>query len=342
MTEANRSKGAVAARSPSSARLATDADAHANGTADRELVATRVLDAPRELVFKVWTDPDHIGQWWGPRGFSTTSYTMDVRPGSVWRFCMHGPDGVDYQNKITYLEVVEPERLVYKHGGDEDCEPVNFQVTVTFEDQGGKTRLTMRMVFPSPEERDSIIEKYRADEGLIETLDRLGEYTAAMARSKRSALTVTLPTDREILLTRVFEAPRWLVFEAITRPEHVVRWWGYHGMTLTIEEMDIRPGGAWRFVLRAPDGQVYPFKGVYREVVPPERVVSTFIYDVEVIRDFESIETLTLEEQNGKTTMTVRILHQSKEARDGHLQSGMEAGAAQSYDRLAELLRTLA
>ena len=95
-------------------------------------------------MFKVWTDPAHIGQWWGPRGFTTTTYAMDVRPGGVWRFCMHGPDGVDYQNEITYLEVVEPERIVYEHGGDEDCEPVNFQVTATFEDHGGKTKLTMR------------------------------------------------------------------------------------------------------------------------------------------------------------------------------------------------------
>jgi uncharacterized protein YndB with AHSA1/START domain len=316
--------------------------AHADDTSDRELVSTRVLDAPRELVFKVWTDPEHIARWWGPRGFTTTTYAMDVRPGGVWRFCMHGPDGVDYQNKITYLEVVEPERIVYKHGGDKDCEPVNFEVTATFEEHGGKTRLTMRMLFPSPAALAFVIEKYGADRGLVETLDRLGEYTATMARPKRSALTVALPTDREILLTRVFDAPRRLVFDAITRPEHVVRWWGCHGMTLTIEEMDVRPGGAWRFVLRTPDGQVCPFKGVYREVVPPERVVSTFIYDVEVIRDLEAVETLTLDEQDGKTTMTVRVLHQSKEARDGHLQSGMEAGAAQSYDRLAALLKTLA
>src|SRR5207248_2469506 len=93
---------------------------------DREIVATRIFDAPRELVFKVWTDPKHIGNWWGPKGFATTTFSMDVRPGGVWRFVMHGPDGRDYENKITYLEVVAPERIVYKHGGDADCEPVNF------------------------------------------------------------------------------------------------------------------------------------------------------------------------------------------------------------------------
>jgi uncharacterized protein YndB with AHSA1/START domain len=158
---------------------------------------------------------------------------------------------------------------------------------------------------------------------------------------KHHVLTVTLPSDREIALTRVFDAPRRLVFEACTKPQHLARWWGPHGSTLIVCEMDLRPGGAWRFVLRGPDGQEHPFKGVYREIVPPERVVQTFIYDVEGIRDHEAIETLTLDEQDGRTTLRVVVLHQTKEARDGHIQSGMEAGAGQSYDRLAELLKTM-
>ena len=116
---------------------------------------------------------------------------------------------------------------------------------------------------------------------------------------------------------------------------------GPRGMTMTACEMDRRPGGAWRFVLRAPDGQEHPFKGVYREIVPPERVVQTFIFDVDVIRDFESVETMTLVEHGGKTTLAVTVRHQSTEARDGHLNSGMEDGAGQSYDRLAELLATM-
>jgi uncharacterized protein YndB with AHSA1/START domain len=169
-----------------------------------------------------------------------------------------------------------------------------------------------------------------------------GESATTTTEPEQAALKVTLPSDREIRLTRAFDAPRRLVWEAITKPEHVARWWGLRGSTLTVCEMDFRPGGAWRFVLRGPDGQDHPFKGEYREVVPPERVVSTFIYDVEGIRDHESLETLTLDERDGKTTLSVTVLHKSKEARDGHLQSGMEFGAAQSYDRLAELLRTLA
>jgi uncharacterized protein YndB with AHSA1/START domain len=147
---------------------------------DREMVFTRLFDAPRELVFKMWTDPKHIVQWWGPRGFSTTSLEMDVRPGGSWRLVMHGPDGVDYKNKIVYSEVVEPERLVYRHTGEAGYEPVKIQVTVTFEDRGGKTDLMMRMVFESAAERENVIKKYGADKGAVETLARLQKHLATL------------------------------------------------------------------------------------------------------------------------------------------------------------------
>jgi uncharacterized protein YndB with AHSA1/START domain len=149
--------------------VATDEDA-------RTLVTTRVFDAPRELVFAAWSDPNHLAQWWGPNGFTTTTHTFDKRPGGVWRFVMHGPDGRDYQNRITYDEIVKPERLVYHHGGADDVEPVQFHVTVTFEDVGGKTKLTMRAVFPSAAERDRVVKDYGAAEGAKQTLARLAEY----------------------------------------------------------------------------------------------------------------------------------------------------------------------
>jgi uncharacterized protein YndB with AHSA1/START domain len=145
---------------------------------DCEIAAVRVFDAPRELVWKVWTDPEHVGKWWGPNGFTTTTHSMEVKPGGVWRFVMHGPDGRDYQNKITYLEVARPERLVYKHGGDKEVEPVNFQVTVTFREQNGRTRVDMRMVFPSAKARGHVIETYGAFEGLKQHLGRLEAYLA--------------------------------------------------------------------------------------------------------------------------------------------------------------------
>jgi uncharacterized protein YndB with AHSA1/START domain len=153
---------------------------------EREIAATRIFDAPRDLVWKVWTDPGHVGHWWGPDGFTTTTHRMEVKPGGVWRFVMHGPDGRDYQNKITYDEVVAPERLAYRHGGtgakeDRGLEPVSFRVTVTFTEQGGRTRVDMRMVFPSAAAREHVVKTYGAVEGLSQTLGRLERYLAEAA-----------------------------------------------------------------------------------------------------------------------------------------------------------------
>jgi uncharacterized protein YndB with AHSA1/START domain len=157
--------------------------AQARGAASEtaELVFNRLYDAPRELVFDAWTNPKHLARWWGPDGFTTTTRAVDIRPGGVWRFVMHGPDGTDYENSITYDEIVRPERLVYSHSGGEEVEPVTFQTTVTFEVHGGKTKLTMRMVFPSAAERDRVAEKYRAVEGANQTLSRLGKHLETMA-----------------------------------------------------------------------------------------------------------------------------------------------------------------
>ena len=147
----------------------------------RAIVGTRVYDAPRALVFSVWTDPKHLAQWWGPIGFTTTTHSFDFRPGGIWRFVMHGPDGRDYQNRITFDEIVPSERIVYRHDGGEDVEPVQFTQTVTFEDLSGKTRITWRGVFPSAEERARVIKEYGADKGLVQTMARMADYVAAMA-----------------------------------------------------------------------------------------------------------------------------------------------------------------
>lgn len=148
-------------------------------TSDREMVITRVINAPRELVFKAWTDPEHVAQWWGPNGFTNTIQEMDVRPGGVWRFIMHGPDGVDYQNKAVYIEIVKPERLVYTLGTDDDNDPGKFEVTVTLAAQGSRTKVTMRALFPSKAEYEKTKE-YGAVEGGNQTLERLEAYVATM------------------------------------------------------------------------------------------------------------------------------------------------------------------
>ena len=148
----------------------------------RSIIGTRVLDAPRALVFSVWTNPKHLAQWWGPNGFTTTTQAFEFRPGGIWRFVMHGPDGRDYQNRITFDEITPPERIVYRHDGGDDVEPVQFTQTATFEDIGnGQTRLTWHGTFPSTEERARVIREYGADKGLVQTMARLADYVVAVS-----------------------------------------------------------------------------------------------------------------------------------------------------------------
>ena len=149
------------------------------------------------------------------------------------------------------------------------------------------------------------------------------------------ALQVATPTDREIVLTRVFNAPRRLVFDAFTKPELLKRWFGPRGWSLVVCEVDLRVGGTFRFVLRSPDGKEMGIRGVYREIVAPERSVHLESYD-----DYpgESQVTTVLIEQDGRTTLTATVLYPSREVRDFVIKSGMEHGAAESYDKLAELL----
>jgi uncharacterized protein YndB with AHSA1/START domain len=152
-----------------------------SSTADREIVTTRLFDAPRELVWRAWTEPAHVGQWWGPSGFTNTIIEMDVRPGGVWRFIMHGPEGVDYPNRIVFTEVTPPERLVYIHSDDADDDPFWFESSATFAEEDGKTRVTLVAVFASREERDQVVKEVGAVEGAQQTFNRLGEYLARMA-----------------------------------------------------------------------------------------------------------------------------------------------------------------
>ena len=138
--------------------------------ADREVVTRRVINAPRELVFEFWTNPDHIKNWWGPNGFTNTIYKMDVRPGGHWEFVMHGPDGIDYKNKSVFVEIIKPERLVFQH-----MKPVHkFQVTATFEGLGDRTNLTFRMLFESTAECKKV--KEYVVEANEQNFDRLEAY----------------------------------------------------------------------------------------------------------------------------------------------------------------------
>ncbi len=137
-----------------------------SSTSDREIVTTRVFDAPREVVFQAWTNPDRLAQWWGPKDFTNTFQEFDMKPGGTWRFVMHGPDGVDHKNESVFVEVVRPERIVFQH-----VSGPRFQLTASFAEQAGKTRLTWRMLFESAAECDRV--KTFAVEANEQNLDRL-------------------------------------------------------------------------------------------------------------------------------------------------------------------------
>lgn len=151
-------------------------------------------------------------------------------------------------------------------------------------------------------------------------------------------LKITTPSPREVVMTRVFDAPRSLVFEAMTRPELLKRWFGPHGWNLVVCEVDLRVGGAWRYVLEGPDGASMGMGGEYREIVPGERTVHTEAFD-----DYpgDSVVTVVLTEHEGRTTLTGTVEYESQEVRDAVVASGMEHGAAETYDRLANLLPSL-
>ena len=162
-----------------------------------------------------------------------------------------------------------------------------------------------------------------------------------MTAGNTTSIKVTLPSEKEIVLTREFNAPRSLVFEAFVKPEHLRLWWGRTGSTLTVCEVDLRPGGTWRYVTRNANGSEHPFRGEYREIVPPERLVYTFMYDVDGFRDPGGLVQDVFLDNGGKTTLVETMYFPSQHARDETLNSGMVAGAEETLDRLAELLATL-
>jgi uncharacterized protein YndB with AHSA1/START domain len=305
-----------------------------SSTSEREIVATRVFDAPRDLVFEAWTSPEQVAQWWGPNGFTTTTHSMDVRPGGEWIFVMHGPDGTDYKNHIVYREVVRPERLVYDHVSG----PL-FRATVVFSAEGDKTRISMQMLFETAELRNQVAEKFGAVEGLNQTLNHLEEHVTKLAAE-------------EFVITREFDAPRDLVFAAWTESERMAQWWGPKGFTVTFAKLDLRPGGMFHYGMRGPDGSTMWGKMVYREITPPERLVvlvsfsdengGTTRHPMAPTWPVEMLNTITFAERGGKTTITLRssAYNATDEERAtfkaGH--ASMQGGFTGTFNQLADYL----
>lgn len=315
----------------------------AQDTSDREIVITRVLSAPRELAWEAWTNPKHVSHWWGPRGFTTTTHEIAMKPGGAWRFVMHGPDGTNYDNLIVYSDIVKPERLVYLHGSGQPDDPAQFHVTVTFEAMGEKTKVTLRSIFATPEQRAEVL-KFGAVEGGKQTLERLDEHLANMGA-------VTKPFE----ISREFAAPRDLVFKVWTDREHLMRWWGPKGVTIVSCHNDLRVGGTMHYLMRTPDGHDMWGKWVYRDIIPPERLVFVNSFSDEkggVTRHpmapewpQELLSTITFTEHEGRTTVTVRWVPIDANAAERATFDGgrdsMRGGWTGTLDQLADYLGNL-
>jgi uncharacterized protein YndB with AHSA1/START domain len=152
-----------------------------SSTHDRELILTRTVDAPIELVWEVWTDPEHLANWWGPNGFTNTIKTMDMRPGGEWDLVMHGPDGTDYKNYSIFREVIRHKKIVYEH-----ITGPKFTATVLFEEQGEQTQISWHMPFETAEQFIQVVKTFKADQGQKENVEKLNTYLQALKEKRRS------------------------------------------------------------------------------------------------------------------------------------------------------------
>lgn len=299
-----------------------------------EIIISRRLPAPRALVFQAWTDPAHLERWWGPRGFTTTTQEIDVRPGGIWRHVMHSYDGTEYPNRHTFLEITAPERIVYRVDTGTDDDPAGFESTVTFQADGDHTIVTLHSRFDSFEARDGVLE-FGAVESGLSTLHCLEAHLATMtAPAPRS--------DREFTIQRVFDAPRELVFRAFSAPEHLVHWWGPEGWTLPVCKQDFRVGGEWHYCMAGPNGMESWGKAIYKEIVAPERLVMLDVFsDAEgnTVEELpQTLVTMEFIDLGGKTQLISRAEYADAESLQTVLDMGMVQGLYETWDRLAEYL----
>lgn len=311
----------------------------------REITISRDYDAPLALVWQAWTQPQHLAQWWGPDGFSITTFEFNLKPGGIWRYLMHGPDGRDWKNRIDYIEIVPQKRLVYAHGGEEGDADIRFQVLVTFCEKAGRTTVTMKSVFPTKEVLEKVVREYGALEGAKQHMSNLAEYLPTMGDSKAAR------RESAFVLSRELNAPRALVWKAWTEAEQLAKWWGPRDMKLDVVKADIREGGRFHYAMKAPGNTMYGL-AVYRELNAPERMVwvNSFadakgeIARAPFAKEFplEVLNTVLLSEHGNKTRLTLRSapINATKEERaffEGMFKS-MEGGFGGTLEQLAAYL----
>jgi uncharacterized protein YndB with AHSA1/START domain len=312
--------------------------------AAREIFISREFNAPRELVWEAMTNPRHVVNWWGPRGFSTTIEEMDVQSGGVWKHVMRGPDGARYPNHSVFKEVVKPERIVFANGGKLEGGPsVTFVATWSFDALAAdRTRVSIRMVFPSADERDFVAKEFGAVEGAVQTLERMGEHLARAL-------------SKPFVISRTFDAPRERVWQAWTEREHLLNWFGPKGFIRSTAKLDFRPGGTFLYSMRTPDGKEMWGKFVYREIEAPERLlwVNSFSdADGGITRHpfspawpLAMLSEATFVDQGGKTMVTIKWLpldatNEERRAFEA-ARDGMSQGWSGTFEQLAEYLAKL-
>jgi uncharacterized protein YndB with AHSA1/START domain len=306
-----------------------------------ELHLTRIYRAPRSLVWQCWTDPAHVAQWWGPRGFSLTHHSKELRAGGSWAYTMHGPDGKDWPNTTRYLEVVEGEKLVYDHGSDGQSKPL-FRVTVTFHDVPEGTRMEMTMGFESEEAARTTGEFIRKAGG-NSTWDRLAEYLEQHSQGRES-----------FVIVRSFAAPPELLFRMWTQPQHLSRWLAPGGASMEYLEADIRTGGSAFFRMDSAQGSLFA-RVHYQELQAGELIrYSQSFCDAEGkpakhpgLPVFpESLETtvrFSAEREGTRVQVVSRPSERATSAERAaflHTRDSMTGGWTGSFDHLEELLRS--
>lgn len=288
--------------------------------ADRTLTTSRVFDAPRQLVFKAWTDPKQFARWFPPDGFTTAVCELDVRPGGSLRVDMQGSDpslGPDFYEKIfpgkgVYREVVPNERLAFtfEAAAEEAAPPITMLMTVIFEEQGRKTKITIHQTADTVAAYEELL-KIGATEGLRQSLDKL----AVLLEGKGPDTTVEVK-GRTLTLTRVFDAPRDLVWTAYTDPTHIVKWMFAKDWEVPFAETDVRPGGKFRIGMGPADHseEGFVFDGEYREIVKPERIVQAISDGRVMTTTFEALGAKT------KLTLSLEMAESEEQERLGYTQ----------------------
>jgi uncharacterized protein YndB with AHSA1/START domain len=287
----------------------------------KEITLTRIVDAPANLVFEAWTDPEHVRRWYAPDGMDISSASSDPRVGGAFEIVMRAPDGTEFPQRGTYTEFEPPRRLVMDSQafGPDGVAALQAVTTVGLVDHGGKTEITVheRAEALTP---GAVMMLAGMEVGLTQSLRHLDDV-------------LTGAFDRQISLTRLIEAPRDLVFEAWISDEHLAQWWGPNGFTLTTDEIDVRPGGRWRFTMHGPDGVDYPNELIYEEIVRPELI--TFEHGAPGTDEASFRGVITFDDFMGNTVLTMKSVFQTKEHMDELVERvGAIEGGNQTLDRL--------